>query len=350
MSNSVGLSGLLDQQNTLSRYEKNGARQPTSSDDHHIASNTVVRDGAESESYLATLINAGLLISTGVEGLYGRNATFEDVVDKLSELIGRWGTGKDVEVLRFPPAMNRQILEQSGYWKHFPDQIGSVFCFSGDELRHQRLLKCLDNQEDWTEDVKPTKIAVTPVACYPVYPVMAQRGPLPAGGRLVDIFSYCCRHEPSDEPERMLMFRQREFVCMGTAAQVQAFRENWIEYAKEMIDSLGLPASIELANDPFFGRVGQFMADSQRHKALKFELIVSGINPDKPTACGSFNYHQDRFSALWKIHTDTGEIAHTGCCGFGLERLALGLFKHHGFDTTAWPQKVRATLWGRAAP
>ena len=103
MSNSAGLSGLLDQESALSRQEKNGSGQLTSSNAHHIANG-----GAEIDTYLSTLINAGLLISTGVEGLYGRSATFEDVVDKLSELIGRWGAGKDVEVLRFPPAMNRQ--------------------------------------------------------------------------------------------------------------------------------------------------------------------------------------------------------------------------------------------------
>ncbi|MEK6348912.1 MAG: amino acid--[acyl-carrier-protein] ligase [Burkholderia sp.] len=299
----------------------------------------------DTPTYLDDLLEAGLLLSTGVDGLYGRSAVFEDVVERVNALIGRWGDGRPVEVLRFPPAMNRTILEESGYFRHFPDQIGSVFCFSGDEVRHQRLLACLDRQEDWTEDVRPTRLAVTPVACYPVYPIMAARGRLPAGGRLIDIFSYCCRHEPSREPERMLMFRQREFVCLGTAEQVQAFREDLIDYAKAAIALLGLPWSIELANDPFFGRIGTFMANSQRQRALKFELLVTGINPDKPTACGSFNYHLDRFSALWKIETATGETAHTGCCGFGLERLALGLFRHHGFDPEAWPASVRQVLW-----
>jgi seryl-tRNA synthetase len=336
MYNSEDVSRLFDPKNV-----------PIQPDDHYLgASNSVASGGPDDRTYLATLLDAGLLIETGVEGLYGRSAIFEDVVDRMSDLIGRWGTGKNVEILRFPPAMNGQILEQSGYWKNFPDQIGSVFSFKGDELGHQRLLKCLDNQEDWTEDLKPTKLAVTPVACYPVYPVMARRGLLPAGGRLIDIFSYCCRHEPSNEPERMLMFRQREFVCMGTPAQVQAFREDWIEHAKDLMRSLGLRVAITIANDPFFGRTGKIMADSQRQNALKFELLISGINPDKPTACGSFNYHRDRFSALWKIRTDTGEIAHTGCCGFGLERLALSLFKHHGFETDRWPQSVRRVLWG----
>jgi len=298
-------------------------------------------------TYLKQLFDSGLLISTGVDGLYGRSEQFEDVVERVSDLIGAWGQDKQVELLRFPPAMSRKVLEESGYWANFPDQIGSVFSFCGDDRGHQRLLKCLDNQEDWTEDLKPTQLTLTPVACYPVYPVMAARGPLPLEGRLVDIFSYCCRHEPSIDPERMQMFRQREFVRMGTPEQIHAFRADWMEYAQNMMRLLDLPASIDVANDPFFGRVGKFMKNSQREQKLKFELLVPLINPDKATAVGSFNYHQDRFSSLWKIETHDGQVAHTGCCGFGLERIALSLFKRHGFDTQAWPATVRATLWGK---
>lgn len=301
---------------------------------------------ADAPVYLQKLFAAGLLIPTGVNGLYGRSATFEDVVERVSDMIGAWGADKPVEVLRFPPAMSREVLEQSGYWNNFPDQIGSVFSFCGDDRRHQRLLKCLDNQEDWTEDVKPTKLVLTPVACYPVYPVMAARGPLPKGGRLIDIFSYCCRHEPSLDPERMTMFRQREFVRMGTPEEILSFRDDWIAHARRMMQWLELPHSIAVANDPFFGRGGKIMASSQRDQELKFELIVPVINDDKPTACGSFNYHRDKFSGLWKIKTHEGEKAHTGCCGFGLERIALSLFKHHGFDTKAWPEGVREALWG----
>lgn len=102
-------------------------------------------------TYLTALFEAGWLIDTGVLGLYGRNKVFEDVVERVSALIGRWGQGKQVEVLRFPPAMSRAVLEESGHWRNFPEQIGAVFGFCGDDLNHQRLLKCLDRQEDWAE-------------------------------------------------------------------------------------------------------------------------------------------------------------------------------------------------------
>jgi len=296
-------------------------------------------------SYLDALLDHGLLISTGVDGLYGRSAVFEDVVERISALIGAWGVGRDVELLRFPPAMSRALLEKSGYLRDFPDLAGTVFTFCGDDSDHRRLLSCLDRAEDWSDSQRMSRIVMTPVACYPVYPVIAARGPLPEGGKTLDIFSYCFRHEPSLDPERMQLFRQREFVRLGTPEQVDLFRNEWISHAEHMMRALALPAVIAVANDPFFGRGGRFMMDSQRSQQLKFELLISVINPDKPTACGSFNNHTDRFGKIWQIRTDTGAIAHSGCCGFGLERIALSLFKLHGFDVHAWPPGPRAALW-----
>jgi len=295
--------------------------------------------------YLEELLAHGLLVSTGVEGLYGRSAVFEDVVEHISALVGAWGSDRPVEVLRFPPAMSRKLLEDSGYLRNFPDQVGSVFTFCGNDRDHSRLLRCLDKQEDWTESLSMTRVVMTPVACYPVYPVMAARGPLPQEGRTIDIFSYCFRHEPSFEPERMQLFRQREFVRMGTPLQIEEFLQEMIGLAKETIQALGLPATIAVASDAFFGRTGKVVADSQRHQRLKFELLIPAINPDKPTACCSFNNHTDCFGKIWQILGATGEVAHTGCCGFGLERIALSLFRHHGFDIDGWPESVRATLW-----
>jgi hypothetical protein len=58
----------------------------------------------------------------------------------------------------------------------------------------------------------------------------------------------------------------------------------------------------------------------------------------------SFNYHQDLFGGLYGINID-GETAHTGCVGFGMERVTLALLKTHGLDPIKWPASVRAKLW-----
>ena len=299
--------------------------------------------------YLHELMAAGLLIPTGVDGLYGRSGAFEDIVERLDALVTRTGAFQQAEAIRFPPAMTRSVLEASGYLKSFPQLAGTVHCFCGDERAHRELLACVDEGRDWTVGQRASEIVMTPAACYPVYPMMAARGPLPPEGRIVDVFSYCFRHEPSLDPARMQMFRMREYVRIGSPEQVSAFRDSWMERGQAMIASLGLPLEVDVANDPFFGRSGRIMADSQREQRLKFELLIPVADPAKPTACLSFNYHMEHFGEIWDLRTADGAMAHTACVGFGMERTTLALLRHHGFDVAAWPAPVRAVLWGEGA-
>ncbi len=293
---------------------------------------------------LDRLIANGLLVSSGVDGVYGLSGRFEAVVEAVDAMAGRTGAADNAEVFRFPPAMVGDQLVRSGYLKSFPQLLGTVHCFCGNEAEHRRMLRCVEAGEPWTEQQAPTELLLSPAACYPLYPVVARRGALPPEGGLYNVRSWCFRHEPSTDPARMQCFRVREFVRVGTNEQVLEFRQAWIDRAQSFISDLALPYTIDIANDPFFGRAGRLMADSQREQKLKYELLVTVANEDKPTACMSFNYHLDHFGEPWNIRTSAGNIAYSGCVGFGLERLALALFRHHGMDPATWPQKTRSAL------
>ena len=216
----------------------------------------------------------------------------------------------------------------------------------GNDADHCRLIAALTEGRDWSEFQSPTDVVLTPAACYPLYPTVAAKGAVPDAGLLFDLKSYCFRHEPSKEPTRMQLFRMRENVCIGTPDQVTEFRERWLERGPQMIASLGLPCELDVANDPFFGRGGKLMARNQRDQQLKFELLVPVNDGAEPTACLSFNYHQDHFGTLWGMARADGDKAHSACVGFGLERIALALFRHHGNDVAKWPEKVREVLFG----
>lgn len=297
-------------------------------------------------SFLDRLFESGLLIETGVDGLYGRGGRFEDVIAAFERLIDRYGAADGAEAIRFPPGMNRAYFEKSGYMKSFPQLAGTVHSFCGNELDHVSLLKCMDADEDWTAEQKATDIVLTPAACYPLYPTIAKRGNLPEKGGLYDLQSYCFRHEPSNDPARQQLFRMREYVCMGSQEQVTDFRQTWMDRGQQIMAEVGLPVEIDVANDPFFGRAGKMLANNQRDQNLKFELLIPITSTSNPTACMSFNYHQDAFGSKWGLNLADGSVAHTACVGFGLERIALALFHHHGLDVDQWPASVRAALWG----
>jgi seryl-tRNA synthetase len=292
------------------------------------------------------LIAHGLLHATDVDGLYAQSGVFEDIIMRFNALVTRSGTPDGPEVLRFPPGMARSTLERSGYLRSFPQLAGTIHAFAGGDREHAALIAELDRGGDWTGGQKMTGIAFAPASCYPSYPIIAKRGPLPADGALLDVQSWCFRHEPSLDPARLQLFRQREHVRIGTPQQVLEFRERWLKRGRAIMESMGVPLDIDVANDPFFGRAGRMLAANQREQALKFELLVPITSTEKPTACCSFNYHQDHLGHAFGLHTADGAVAHTACVGFGLERIALALLRHHGFDPKVWPEAVRRALWG----
>jgi seryl-tRNA synthetase len=144
--------------------------------------------------------------------------------------------------------------------------------------------------------------------------------------------------------DRLQSFRMREFVRIGSPQEILEFRESWMARAPGLAADLALPFNIDVANDPFFGRVGQVMAVSQRQQALKFELLIPYYPGASPTACMSFNYHREHFGQVWGIHDDKGELAHTSCVAFGIDRLTVALFANHGLDLQKWPAVTKAAL------
>ena len=288
-------------------------------------------------------IASGLFRSMGVDGVYARTALYTHVVERLEGYITRQ-RDPQAEVMRFPPVMSRKQLEKSGYLKSFPNLLGCVCALHGSESSIRAAVERHDNGGDWTTSVTASDLVLSPAACYPVYPIVADRGPLPAGGLLFDIEADVFRHEPSRSLDRLQSFRMREFVKIGSPQAIVEFRESWMAKAPVLASELGLPFAIEVANDPFFGRVGQVMAVSQRQQALKFELLIPYHPNAVPTACMSFNYHRDHFGQVWSIQDGQGEPAHTSCVAFGIDRLAVALFAVHGLDLSKWPAATRTAM------
>jgi seryl-tRNA synthetase len=288
-------------------------------------------------------IGEGLFRPMGVDGVYARTELYAHIVERLEGYITRQRDPK-AEIMRFPPVMSRKQLEKSGYLKSFPNLLGCVCALHGSEASIRSAVDRYDEGGDWTTSVTSSDLVLSPAACYPVYPIVATRGPLPAGGLQFDIEADVFRHEPSRSLDRLQSFRMREFVRIGSPREILEFRESWMAKAPLLAGDLGLPFTIDVANDPFFGRVGQVMAVSQRQQALKFELLIPYYPGASPTACMSFNYHREHFGQVWGIHDDKGELAHTSCVAFGIDRLAVALFAIHGLDLLKWPAVTRAAM------
>jgi seryl-tRNA synthetase len=295
------------------------------------------------DDFYEGMVSNRLIIPTGVDGAFGRGAVFERVLEAFNALISRISADDGAEFYTFPPVIDRRIIERVNYMDSFPDLCGAVCSFFGKEGEARELSERIHAGKPWGDKLDMTQVVLNPAACYPLYPTLT--GTLPAHGRLVTMLNWVFRHEPSREPTRMQSFRVREFVRIGDMDEVVAWRDMWLARGVDVLRSLDLDATPDVASDPFFGRGGRMMAVNQKEQKLKYEVLVPINSAEQPTAVCSFNFHQQHFGSTFDILTQSGDAAHTACLGFGLERVTMALFKRHGFDPERWPSAVRQRLW-----
>jgi seryl-tRNA synthetase len=290
-----------------------------------------------------SLIAAGILAPSTVQGLYGKGPSFVAAFDGVDRFVTDVGHRDAPEVYRFPSVLPRECLVRTDFLRSFPNLIGSIHGFDGGNSEHAALLRSVAEGANWAASLAPTDLVLLPAACYPIYPMAS--GELPEGGRLFDVFGTCFRHEPSDDPARMQTFHLHEFVHLGTPDSALAFRDAWLDRSRQMMDDLGLQVVADVANDPFFGRAGTMLAANQRENALKIELLATVSSEEQPTPIVSCNWHLDHLTVPFEISASSSGAAHSACVGFGIERIVLGLFAAHGLDADRWPRDLRKRLW-----
>ena len=250
------------------------------------------------EAFLSRLMAARLLLPTSVPGIYGRSATFVQLLGGLERLLTHHGRTETTQVWQCPPVLPHNAAEKYDRSPAFPHPRHVPEASMGD-------------------------LALAPAACCYVYPSLT--GTLPHAGRTIDIESWCYRSAPSLNPMQMRAFRMREFVYAGTAEQTLAFRESGVTRAQTLFASLGLTTTV-------------------RPHGETLDVIVPLLGGECPTALLSANYHQYHFGQLFEIRTHEGNIAHTACIAFGMERLALALLAEHSLQPAKWPQELRELL------
>ena len=280
----------------------------------------------------------GLLVPSTVPGVTGQGPVFVDLRRRLDARLDRLFADERAMAMEFPPLEPRRDMEAVDYLTSFPQLAGSVFAFQGSELDARVLGEKAHAHEDWSGHLTASETVLVPAACHPVYPALARMRmdqPVTIDTGAAWVF----RHEPSDDPCRLQAFHMRELVRCDAPTAVGTWRDDWRDRALMFLRGLGLPAEVDEANDPFFGRSGRLLARNQREQKLKFEILVP-VGGAEPTAVASFNAHADHFANVFGL----GDGRHTACLGFGLERVVLALLWTHGLSVQDWPTEVLAEL------
>jgi seryl-tRNA synthetase len=297
---------------------------------------------ANDPDFIRSIFEAGLLEESGVAGVYHRSFEFEKIIRGIETCVSSAGGDEKRRQLFCSPVMARSTLAKCGFLTSFPDLVGTISSFAGSEADLQMLRERIENGGDWADLLTATQLAMCSAACQNIYPLLVGT-PIPPDGIMYEVQAQCFRHEPSDDLARMLSFRQREFVFIGTEHDAREHAELLRSRFCEVLDSLELSYEVVAANDPFFGRMGRLLADSQRKKSLKYEFVAP-ITSEVPHSIGSVNFHEDHFGASFGLSMFDGSVAHSSCVGVGLERFALALLFLHGTNTATWPAEIRKLL------
>jgi seryl-tRNA synthetase len=281
-----------------------------------------------------------LPIPTDAPGVYLFPEGFEQIVAALRAGIAALGAGQGYRPLVIPPVISRRMIERAGYVNAFPQLLGTVHSYTGDGKAWSMLAPLVAEGGGWHAEQQISDLVLLPAACYPVYASIAD-AELSTPIRYA-VSGNCFRQEATSEPGRLRSFRMVEYVTAGPEEYCVQWRSDWLDRVACWLTELGLAVGIEVADDPFFGPGRKLFQAAQRAQELKLELKVA-LAEDRVQAVASANYHKDHFGEGFGFRC-AGQVGHTACMAFGLERIALALIHAHRSRLADWPASVRGLL------
>ena len=271
-------------------------------------------------------------VAPGVVGFRGGALT---LLRRLEREIAQLAQREAPEEWAAPPALPMRTLERAEYFSSFPFWLTAAYHLPDDELALERIATDVEPALAAQGAGRRTDVALPPALCYHVFERFAGHH---LTTQTVTLTGTCWRHEGArlSALERQWAFTMREIVCVGTAGDVEDFRQRGMRLAGALASRLDLDAGFLVATDPFFAPTARGKAIVQRVKALKHELALP-IGNERSTAAASFNNHERFFGEAFGITLATGEPASSACVAFGLERWLLAFLVAHGVDSHAWP-------------
>ena len=276
-------------------------------------------------------------------GRYGFGARMVALTEYFESRVRRMAAKFRAEAHSFPALIGADVLDRCRYLKNFPSSLNLVCHLREDHVVLQEFARAV--RVDGTHlvhertDLSEVECLLSPSVCFHWYRWL-EHSKL-TSPRAITAIGKCFRYESSNLSglERLWDFSMREIVFVGPEAYVLDSRAALVELCTEFLDELALAYEISTAIDPFFVDSYAVQAAYQQGFELKYELLAPLPYSGKKLAVGSINYHQDFFGRSFAIETAEGP-AHTGCLGFGYERLALAYLAQHGVDETTWPKAV----------
>lgn len=289
------------------------------------------------------LAQQGDIVTFG-RGRYGLGQRLSTLIEYFDIRVKQMAREFQAERRIFPSLVGADVLDRCRYLKNFPSSLNLVSHLREDHAALQEFARTVhcDGSGELVYDRNASsgvQCLLSPSVCFHWY--MWLRDSKLAQPCSVTALGKCFRYESTNLTglERLWDFNMREIIFVGPAEYVLRNRTTLVDLSAHFLDELGLAYEISTATDPFFVDSYAVQAAYQQGFELKYELLAPLPYSGKKLAVGSINYHQDFFGRSFAIETSEGP-AHTGCIGFGYERLALAFVAQYGVDEKQWPDAV----------
>lgn len=251
---------------------------------------------------------------------------------KLDALFTSWALEEGAADFRFPDLVPIPMMQRIGYLKSFPHLATFVAPYGREALAQVRPVAGAGETELPAHvdaaALEPPACMLAPAACFHAY-ASTQGADLHAPGMLT-MRGTCYRRERAYQPlRRQHAFAMRELVCIGSAQEVQAFLGRIERRIRGLLAALGWSTDWSPATDAFFDPQSDPKYLAQRLGALKTEVRHEGL------ALCSLNLHGTFFGEAFAIRR-AGNVAHSACVAFGLERWLHAFASTSGPDVTSW--------------
>lgn len=278
-------------------------------------------------------------------GFYTFQGEFLRVFHALNRKIRNIAAEFDAIEQEYPTVWPLRLFKKIDYFREFPQQVIMCAPVKPDFESRATFAERYSKEAEYTaiemdDLMAPAEYGLEPAVCDCCYYGLE-------GARQLEDAYYTCynkvfRNErsQSNQLDRLTNFSVRDIMYVGTESFVLEARQKLIDQLSNVLSNLKLRARIEVANDPFFANESAMKSVFQNSHCLKYELLVEIPHLEKSIAAGSINLHLDFFGRAFDIECSDNDVAHSGCIGVGMERMAYALYCQHGIKTQDWPQDV----------
>lgn len=263
-------------------------------------------------------------------------------------LVRRFAMPFDASEEKFPNVIGTKELIKTNHLSSFPEHLNFVSNIEPelDTLDTFGLnAKAADSLDFINAQIMDTpQLIHNPSTCYHCY--SSRAGQKINKNTVITALASCHRYEGANHKQlgRLMEFSLREVIFLGEPNFVRETRLECLKLIQVFARDWEIGGVLQSENDPFFTSDFEVMAEHQRKMKMKYEYRAHISDDDDGLAILSSNLHGLTFSKTFNIDGEDWPV-HTGCLGFGLERMVIALIAQHGVNPRSWPEKLKSE-WG----